>query len=261
MTARPTGQAASNSHTVRQTSLAAEFDSTSLVVYHGTNAHAYSAGSIDTFNTRPPSGRGAAFFTSDISLAAQYGEAVYAATLIIQNPLVVICEGQTWSTLGPDVRVAGSVTDALLRAFAKRAEEADRLYAELNGLPPQPDVGSGASKTLDGLNLGAIPRMSGFNGDTDSVVKEARKLGFDGVVFRDIRDHPTADRGYADVVSDVFAVFDAAKISLLDAPLRGEALRLELGRHDGSGAPATFCRGRDAQAFLRRATSHAPAPG
>lgn len=203
-----------------------------LVVYHGTNAHAYVEGEIQTFNTRPPSGRCAAFFTSDPRLAAQYGERVYGVCLSLQKPLFVFCDGKSWSTLGLDARIGGEVTDPLRQASQARADEINRLHmavSEMLGEPPDAAGGlqprfSASVTTLDLLKLGDIPGLSEGGIETDAVVKVARRLGFDGVIFRDVQDSPTADSGYARTISDVYAVFDPAQIRAAMAPLHAKSL-------------------------------------
>lgn len=203
-----------------------------LVVYHGTNAHAYVEGQIDTFNTRPPSGRGAAFFTSDPRMAAQYGEKVYGVCLSLQNPLIVFCDGRSWSTMGPMVRIGGEVTDPLRQASKKRSDEINRLHIEVSEMLGELPEAAGGSQprfsadvtTLDRMKLGDIPGLSECGIETDAVVKVARRLGFDGVIFRDVQDSPTADPGYARTISDVYAVFDPAQIRTAMAPLHAKSL-------------------------------------
>lgn len=78
--------------------------------------------------------------------------------------------------------------------------------------------------TLDRLVLGDIPGLNEGGIETDVVVKAARRLGFDGVIFRDVQDSPTADQGYTRVVSDVFAVFYAEQIRMTMAPIDAKNL-------------------------------------
>ena len=76
-----------------------------LVVYHGTNAHAYSPGErIEVFGT---GSRGGAFFSSDPRIASQYGERVYAVYLRLESPLVLHAAGRGWTDLRGSSR-AGS---------------------------------------------------------------------------------------------------------------------------------------------------------
>lgn len=189
-----------------------------LVVYHGSNAHAYCEGEIEQFHTEPESGRGAAFFTSDRALSAQYGERVYEVHLSLQNPLIIEGNDGSWSTLTGMALIQGQVSDALHQAAQKAADELTRVYADLGELCgdesvviAQPRIPAQA-RTLDALTLGCIPGLDGDNLETDLVVKIARKMGFDGVIFRDIQDSPTFDGGYARTISDIFAVFHPEQV-------------------------------------------------
>lgn len=185
--------------------------------WHGTNAHAYSEGGIESFNTRPPSGRGAAFFTSDRRLASQYGERVYEAFLSLQNPLIVYGDGKSWTALCEATRVEGDVTELLRAASHKQAVELNEIFVELSEMlgeesPPLAPKFSKDTASLEGRLLGDLPGLSGEGLETDAVVKAARRLGFDGVIFKDIQDSPTWDAGYARTISDIYAVFDPKQI-------------------------------------------------
>lgn len=192
-----------------------------LMVYHGTNAHAYSPGeSIEVFNTRPASGRGGAFFTDSPRLAKQYGERTYSTYLSLKNPLVVYADGKGWTTLSGKSRVGGSVTDKVRSESNREAQKLTDVFAELADLFDEPagepvsatpKVGKEA-QTLDGRTLGDLPGLDGESLETDTVVKAARRLGYDGVIFKNVQDSPTADASYERVLSDVFAVFNPEQI-------------------------------------------------
>jgi hypothetical protein len=183
-----------------------------LVVYHGTNAHAYVDGEIESFYTSGE--RGAAFFTSNHNLAREYGEKVYGVFLRIENPLVVYGNGKYWESLGADQKISGNITDALRKHHQKSADDLSELFSDTDLFPE----GGGAAKSkipdhetsLDKFNLGLI------GGDhlnsTDDIVKRARRFGYDGVIFHDVKDSPTTDNIYRHQNSDVYAVFSANQV-------------------------------------------------
>ena len=194
-------------------------DGTPLVVFHGTNAHAYSEGGIESFHTQPASGRGGAFFTSDRGLAAQYGERVYDVHLSLKNPLIVEGDGKSWGSMSGDTRIDGGVPDALRLASQKAANELTTLFADMDELfavegeavVASPKIQVGAT-SLAARTLGDIPGLDTEGLETDAIVKTARKMGFDGVVFRNVQDSPTLDSGYAKVLADVYVAFDSQQI-------------------------------------------------
>lgn len=101
-----------------------------LVVYHGSNSHAYVDGEIDIFHTLPASGRGAAFFTSSKELAREYGEKVYAVYLRIENPLIVHGDGKRWTALDAQTRIGGNVTDQLRKEHHDKAVKLARILSD-----------------------------------------------------------------------------------------------------------------------------------
>lgn len=208
------------------------------LTFHGSNAHAYVEGRIETFQTRPLSGRGAAFFTSSRDLAAQYGERVYEVFLSLQNPLIVHGEGRPWSALSCRSRVEGKVTAALRDASRRQFDDIEALYAALIDGAPAMSSDSGPprfdieSALLEGGSLGDLPGFTHPEPDTDAIVAVARRLGFDGVMFRDILDRPTYDSGYAKIVSDVFAVFDRTRIRHVGDVRRERAQRAAMAARD-----------------------------
>jgi len=187
-----------------------------MVVYHGSNAHAYSNGeSIEVFNTRS---RGGAFFSSSKQIASQYGEKVYSTYLSIQKPLIINVEGKGWNTLDVSMVINGSVPDKLKQQSSKEAVILSTLYAELDELMGENPTGSIAPKisnsdtTLDGKKLGDIPGIENVQLETDGIAKLARTLGFDGVIFKNVKDSPTSGAGYNQEPSDIYAVFNPNQI-------------------------------------------------
>lgn len=184
-----------------------------LVVYHGTNAHIYTGGEIHSFHTRPESGRGASFFSSNKELAHQYGQKVYHTYLKSSNPLIVHGNGQHWANLSPETHISGNVTDILRSKVKKTADELNAMYKELagdedDGKEIQPKIRD-HQKTLDGHSLSVI----GSGSETDDIAKTARKLGYDSVIFNNIKDSPTHDKHiYNPVLASVYSVFHPSQI-------------------------------------------------
>jgi GNAT superfamily N-acetyltransferase len=201
-----------------------------LMVYHGSNAHAYSPGErIEVFST---SSRGGAFFSSDRSIAQQYGERIYPVYLRIENPLVLHAGGVGWTALRGGSRIEGSITPPMREAL--RLQEADRarknqdvasLFAELADLdledaPAEMTRGSVARRSINlrGTSLSGHTLADLLDLDpsdtleTDDVVKAARRLGFDGVIIRAVQDSPTRGAGYNRLLSDIYAVFEPTQV-------------------------------------------------
>ena len=194
-------------------------DGAPLVLFHGSNSHAYSEGGIESFITQPASGRGGAFFTNDRGLAAQYGERVYEVHLNLKNPLIVEVDGKSWGSMSGETRIDGGVPHALRMASQKDADDLTALFADMDELfetegeveMATPWIAADAI-TLANRTLGHIPGLAGEGLETDAIVKTARKMGFDGVVFRNVQDSPTLDQGYAKVLADVYVAFDSHQI-------------------------------------------------
>jgi hypothetical protein len=198
------------------------------VVYHGTNAHAYSPGErIEVFNTRS---RGGAFFSSDPRLARQYGERVYPVYLRIENPLIVHAAGRVWSDIRGDLRIEGDVTPTvrkyLIAQQQKRKREVDELLLELQGFDfgfgPQVGVDhrrrvEASDSDLSGRVLADLLHIETKDSlETDNIAKAARGMGFDGVIFSSVKDSPTGGAGYSSVLSNVYVAFNPTQIKSVD---------------------------------------------
>ena len=72
--------------------------------------------------------------------------------------------------------------------------------------------------TLTARTLGDIPGLASQSLETDDIVKVARKMGFDGVVFQNVQDSPTLDPGYAKVLSDIYVAFEPHQIRHVPQP-------------------------------------------
>lgn len=190
-----------------------------LVVYHGTNAHVYSGDEeIDNFHTNPESGRGAAFFTSNKSLAHEYGQKVYHTYLKLKNPLIIDAQGKHWSAISHNSPIKGEATDKLNAIRKQRhndVESVARDMSEVFGDPYTPKEFH-PMNSLEGHSLKHIPGLEHDDIETDQVVKAAKKNGFDGVIFHNVKDSPTNDQGYRHDTADVYAVFHPQHIKSTD---------------------------------------------
>lgn len=186
-----------------------------LVVYHGTNAHVYSGDKeIDNFHTNPESGRGAAFFTSNKSLANEYGEKVYNTYLKLKNPLIIDAQGKHWTSISHNSPIKGEATEQLNVARKQKYDDFESVAKDMEELLGEPYTPREfkPSKSLEGHSLKHIPGLEHDDIETDQIVKAARKNGFDGVVFHNVKDSPTNDKGYKHAPSDVYAVFHSRHI-------------------------------------------------
>lgn len=191
-----------------------------LALYHGTNAHAYSPGKeIEAFNTRPDSGRGAAYFTPDRALAASYGEKIYKTYHSMQNPLIVDVGHHGWGSIPATAKIiAGKVTPELRSHSAKHTSNMNKLFDEMAELFG--DAGEPMKDPLDGIHdlaglpLRTLPKHRDADTlETDQIAKTARDYGFDGVIFKNVNDAPTSDKHlYQQKSSDVYAAFHPNKI-------------------------------------------------
>jgi hypothetical protein len=195
-------------------------DGSPLVVYHGSNYHAYVGGEINVFQTLPASGRGAAFFSSSQALAGEYGEKVYSVYLRMENPLVVFGDGKSWTSLDHTTRIGGRVTDKLRAYHHKRAQDLDAIFRDLASIDGEDTPGTPTPSKipddvadLDRFRLAIMPDLEATSVETDTIVKQARRMGYDGVVFRAINDSPTHDRSlYKNIATDVYAVFHPGQV-------------------------------------------------
>jgi len=174
-----------------------------LVVYHGTNANAYSAESFQTFDTRGE--RGGAYFSTSRDVAQQYGEDVYASYVALKNPLIVDAQGRYWANLDGDAPVYGRETEKLYQQRVSGDRATDGLLAELFE-DAKPRTVRKRRASIDGSTLESI----GDATDADSLAKLARKLGYDGVLVRNVRDAPVADS--SQIAADTVIAFEPTQI-------------------------------------------------
>lgn len=179
------------------------------VVYHGTNAHVYSGGDIESFNTNNE--RGASFFSNRPEIAKQYGERVYSTYLALKNPLIVDGKGKHWSDLDKNSPVMGSITPELHKEDQRRTDDLNQLSSEFGDLFGDSEPVQRKFHGLTELNhkLSDVTDKT----STDDVAKHAKRLGYDGVIFKNIQDSPVYDKHmYKPVLSDVYAVFKSSNI-------------------------------------------------
>jgi len=174
-----------------------------LVVYHGTNANVYSEGSFETFNTNGE--RGGAFFSSDPQIAEAYGEERYDGYLSLQDPLIVFANGKGWSSLDSNDRFEGDKKEP---PRSKEDQELlDQLFSDLSDI-------SFDGVEVDQINEGTLGAMGVYSADIDAISKKARKLGYDGVIVRDVQDGPVSDSYQS--VADTMIAFSPTQIKSIN---------------------------------------------
>lgn len=171
--------------------------------YHGTNANAYSDTSFKVFHTGGE--RGAAFFSSRPEEANNYGEKLYNVVLSLKNPLIIDAKGRSWVDL-TDAEVLSEPTKEHLQ---KRQEFAKKSAQLLRDIGIDVDDNAPLRPIRNVENLGAA------GADTDALAKFARKYGYDGAIFRNVKDSPTAGI-YKNDPQDTFAVFKSNQIKSAD---------------------------------------------
>lgn len=180
-----------------------------LVVYHGSNAHAYTEGEIENFNTNNQ--RGGAFFSNRSDIAKQYGEKLYPTYVSLKNPLIIDGKGKFWSDLSQDSTVTGNITPELHKQDQKKTDEMNSLSSEFGDLFGDDDPVERKFRGLNTLNhkLSDVTDKT----STDDIAKHAKRLGYDGVIFKNIQDSPVYDKKlYNPILSDVYSVFKSSDI-------------------------------------------------
>lgn len=174
-----------------------------LVVYHGTNANAYSEGSFEAFNTNGE--RGGAFFSSDPQIAEAYGEERYDGYLSLQEPLIVFADGKGWASLDGNDRIEGDKKEP---SRSKEDQELlDQLFNDLADI-------SFDSVEVEQINEDTLGAMGVYSADIDAISKKARKLGYDGVIVRDVQDGPVSDSYQS--VADTMIAFSPTQIKSIN---------------------------------------------
>lgn len=123
-----------------------------------------------------------------------------------QNPVVIDAGGANWNSLHKNVKISApkiTVSDA----------ENENLLAQLEGRQPEQT----ASKTLKKQNstLGKLFKDEFQYGDetfsTDDLARWARKQGYDGIVFKNVKDQGPAGRFHTEASAKPGNVYVAFK--------------------------------------------------
>ena len=216
-----------------------------LVVYHGTNANAYSDGSFNVFNTNGE--RAGAYFSTSREQAETYGQEVYETHLNIQNPLVINAGGRSWSDLA-EATIESEPTAELSEFENKRNAEADALFADLFaemgdlGLDGDASVEEGPSEKL----AGDLPHGPT---DVDALAALARRFGYDGLIVKDVLDGPVSDS--TQVAADTIVALNPRQVKSVnnrgtydpaDPNILNQSTPLKIAENETfkTGQPVTF---------------------
>lgn len=151
-------------------------------------------------------------------------EGTYSAYLNLKDPLIIECEGSSWSEIrepgfdshfvsfdGEHYYIDGTSMpwdfddlDAYGEAFQKSVE----LWKEYS----DPDFWDWGDEvfTFNGEPFNAIEEGSPMSGNTRYWCEYAQDLGYDGVIFRDLYDNGAFGSGYEQ--GDVYVAFDSNQI-------------------------------------------------
>lgn len=186
-----------------------------LVVYHGTGKDFG-----DVFNTQGGTGKTAdtgAFFSSSTATANSYasGEArnVMPVYITLKTPLVVDAGGANWNRIGQKARVEMPE----ITAAPATAQEDENLLAELEGREPETvkPIKRKAKKTNVRELFKGEWAYPDDTASTDDIARWARKQGYDGVIFRNVKDRGPSgafDHEAAQAPADLFVAFRPEQI-------------------------------------------------
>lgn len=172
-----------------------------LVVYHGTTNTNRDYTRFTVFkHSDPRIKKHQHFFSADRDVAGSMGDIVYDVFLKCENPLVIDAGGNEWGAVkdhtGGKVKFA-DLTSAqkkkLCKAFLCTAEELESSYS------PEDEI--------DLVQARVIKRDER---STNEWADYARANGYDGVIFRNLRDGAGID--IMQNPSDVFVAFDSNQI-------------------------------------------------
>lgn len=169
-------------------------DGMPLRVYHGTTNVNPDYSNFDVFKGKYH------FFSSDKDVAGSMGSIVYTCFLRIENPLIIDAGGNEWGAVkdhtGGKVKFA-DLTSAqkkkLCKAFDFTAEELESSYS------PEEEI--------DLVQARVIKRDER---STNEWAEYAKANGYDGVIFKNLRDGAGID--IMQKTSDVFVVFKSNQI-------------------------------------------------
>lgn len=182
------------------------------VLYHGTNRD------IEAFNIDGGSGKThgtGAFFSSSPATASTYATPAISGVVLpvflsLQSPVIVQAAGANWNRLG--ARVSIELPEAIVSDL-----EAENLFAALTDQEPNllaKKKLKARTTTLNKLFPGEFEYDDDF-ASTDDLARWARKQGYEGVIFRSIRDQGPSGSFATETSkapSDLFVAFRAQQI-------------------------------------------------
>ena len=180
-----------------------------IVVYH---ARSGDFGEFDTVGRGKTKGTGS-FFSSSADVASTYAvggeENIVPVYLSMKSPVVIDVNGAHWS----DVDMSAKVS---LPEIKVSDVEEQKLMAELTGSA----VDETATKTLPAaeITLGDLMlnnKLIDKKVNTDAIARWARKMGYDGVIIRNVIDSGPSGRYMPDAAmepNDVYVAFEPTQI-------------------------------------------------
>jgi hypothetical protein len=180
-----------------------------IVVYHAR------AGDFDSFDT---AGRGktkgtGAFFSSSADVASTYGvkgeENIAPVYLSMKKPVIIDANGANWSDIDMSAKI--SVPEIKVSDI-----EEQKLMAELTGSA----VDEAAMKTIPAaeMSLGDLKinnKVIDKKVNTDEIARWARKMGYDGVIIKNVIDSGPSGRYMPDEAmnpQNVYVAFEPTQI-------------------------------------------------
>ena len=172
-----------------------------MVVYHGTDNTNPDYTSFTVFkHSDPRVKKYVHFFSSSRDVAGSMGSYVYDVFLNIKNPLIIDAGGNSWGAIKDHTNGRVKFSDLTDEQKKKLCRVFDCTMKEL-------ESSYRADSEIDLVQAGVIKRDER---STNEWADYARANGYDGVIFRNLRD----GAGY-DVMqnsSDVFAVYNSNQI-------------------------------------------------
>ena len=190
-------------------SKAADESGAPIVVYH---ARSGDFGEFDTAGRGKTKGTGS-FFSSSPEVASTYAvgkdENIVPVYLSMKSPVVIDVNGAHWS----DVDMSAKVSMPEIKVGDI---EEQKLMSELMGS----SIDEAATKTLPATEttLGELMlnnKLIDKKVNTDSIARWARKMGYDGVIIRNVIDSGPSGRYMPDAAmepNDVYVAFEPAQI-------------------------------------------------
>jgi len=158
------------------------------------------------------------FFTSKKEMAETYadnitsGNKLYSASLKMKNPLEIDAQGANWD----QIKYLGNYSDEASIKIHELDDEIQSLQSRIEK-SKSPDEINELTKQLDTAKK-SFAEISDDESNPYGVHKtkwyaeQAKKLGFDGTIFKNVIDH----NGGPDIIGDVFVPFYESQISNLE---------------------------------------------